>query len=91
MRAYSDCVPMAPIITLCTHRDWYPARQISQVLSEATNDPTTKSPTFTFFTAAPISVTTPTYSWPIGCGVTATAGAEYGHRSDPQMHDADGG
>ena len=41
---------------------WYPARQSSQVLSEAQKEPTTKSPTWTVWTSEPTSSTTPTYS-----------------------------
>ena len=45
MRAFSAWVPIpACTNSACTHLDWNPARQISQVLSEITNDPTTKSP-----------------------------------------------
>ena len=44
------------------------AAQIDQALAgrEVKKLPTTKSPTATFLTSAPISVTTPTYSCPIG-------------------------
>src|SRR5215207_7168244 len=49
-----------------------------------TNDPTTKSPALTFFTAGPTSSTTPTYSWPITWW-SAGSIPRYGHRSDPQM------
>src|SRR4051812_21679610 len=31
----------------------------------------------------------PTYSWPIGIGPSTGSAPRYGHRSDPQMHDAD--
>ena len=41
MRARCACVPTEPIMTLWMHLDWYPAWQISQVLSVATKDPTT--------------------------------------------------
>jgi hypothetical protein len=44
---------------------------MSQVLSEITNDPTTKLPTFIVFTSAPIFSTTPTYS----CPMTLTTGS----------------
>src|SRR5215213_7868526 len=49
-----------------------------------TNDPTTKSPTLTFFTSRPTSSTTPAYSWPITWW-SAGSIPRYGHRSDPQM------
>src|SRR5215212_8903587 len=49
-----------------------------------TNDPTTKSPTRTFFTSRPTSSTTPAYSWPITWW-SAGSTPRYGHRSDPQM------
>ena len=66
MRAFCAWEPMVPATNSAwTHLDWNPARQISQVLSEMTKDPTTKSPTFRVLTSAPISSTTPTYSWPI--------------------------
>jgi NADPH:quinone reductase-like Zn-dependent oxidoreductase len=41
---------------------WYPARQISQVLSEAKNEPTTNCPGRTVRTSPPTSSTMPTYS-----------------------------
>src|SRR4051795_6716272 len=57
---------------------------MSQVLSDAQKEPTTKSPTLTVRTADPISCTTPTYSWPITwCSTGSTP--RYGHRSLPQM------
>ena len=49
MRAFSAWVPIVCATnSACTHLDWKPAWQISQVLSEMTNEPTTKSPTLTF-------------------------------------------
>ena len=39
--------------------------------------------------SAPTSSTMPTYSWPIGIGPSTGSAPRYGHRSDPQMHDAD--
>jgi hypothetical protein len=51
-----------------THRLWYPARQIGQVLSEAQNEPTTNWPGSMFLTSPPTSSTMPQYSWPIGVG-----------------------
>ncbi len=66
IRAFSAWVPIpAWTNSACTHFDWNPARQISQVLSEMTNDPTTKSPGLTVVTSEPTSSTTPTYSWPM--------------------------
>src|SRR5918997_1254862 len=57
---------------------------MSQVLSDAQKEPTTKSPTLTVRTSGPISCTTPTYSWPITWWSTGSA-PRYGHRSLPQM------
>lgn len=66
MRAFSAWVPIpAWTNSACTHLDWKPAWQISQVLSEMTKEPTTKSPGLTVFTSEPTSSTTPTYSWPM--------------------------
>ena len=66
MRAFAAWVPIVcETNSAWTHLDWKPDWQISQVLSEMTNDPTTKSPTFTFFTSEPISSTIPTYSCPM--------------------------
>src|SRR3954447_6287057 len=85
IRARSAWVPIVPSTNwACTHLDWKPAWQISQVLSEMTKDPTTKSPTFTVSTSAPTSSTMPTYSWPIAWCSTG-AMPRYGHRSEPQM------
>ena len=50
------------------------------------NEPTTKSPTLMLLTSAPISSTTPTYSWPIGLVVDGL-GAAVG----PQVGSADAG
>ena len=38
IRAYSDWVTTEPVITWWMQRDWNPAWQISQVLSEATKE-----------------------------------------------------
>jgi len=46
---------------------------ISQVLSDAKNEPTANWPRRTFFTALPTSSTIPQYSWPIGVGVADTS------------------
>src|SRR3981189_1023682 len=40
-------------------------------------------------TAAPTSSTMPTYSCPIVIGPSTGSAPRYGHKSDPQMHDAD--
>src|SRR3954447_10980819 len=66
MRAFSAWVPIVCATnSACTHLDWKPAWQMSQVLSETTKDPTTKSPTCSVCTSSPPSSTTPTYSCPI--------------------------
>lgn len=57
-----------PTNSLCGHEVWYPARQIAQVLSEAKKEPMTNCPDLMSCTSAPVSSTTPTYSWPIGVG-----------------------
>ena len=44
------------------HEVWYPARQISQVLSEAKNEPITNCPGRIVVTPVPTSVTIPAYS-----------------------------
>ena len=63
MRAFSAWVPMPACTNSArTHLDWNPAWQISQVLSEMTKEPTTKSPGLSVFTWSPTSSTTPTYS-----------------------------
>jgi hypothetical protein len=72
MRARCACVPIVPMMTACGQKGWYPAWQISQVLSEAKNEPTTKSPALTFLTSLPVSSTTPAYSWPIGVSWTSS-------------------
>src|SRR5919204_4527815 len=87
-RARSAWVPMVPISTLCTQRDWCPARQIAQVLSEVKKEPTTKSPTLIVSTAPPTCSTTPTYSWPIGVGRVIGSMPRYGQRSEPHTHAA---
>ena len=48
-----------------TQRDWYPAWQISHVLSESMNEPITKSPSSRVATSVPFSTIVPTYSWPM--------------------------
>jgi len=87
-RRSSDWAPVAAPGWRCTQWLWYPARQISQVLSEAKKDPTTKSPTLMSRTADPTSSTTPTYSWPIGVGRVTASAPRQGHRSEPQMQEA---
>ena len=76
-----------PTNSRCTQCDWYPARQISQVLSEVAKEPTTNWPTWTFSTSAPTRSTTPTYSCPIGCGSAHRLDAAIG----PQVGPADAG
>src|SRR4051812_935312 len=83
-RRYGACAPSAPMGRASTHRLWYPALQIGQVLSDAKNDPTTNCPFFTERTALPASSTTPTYSCPIGVGSPDSPTPRYGHRSEPQ-------
>jgi hypothetical protein len=51
-----------------TQELWYPARQSSQVLSEAKNEPTANFPGRIVQTSSPTSSTIPAYSWPIGAG-----------------------
>ena len=72
MRAFSACVPMPPIMTWWAQRDWKPASQISQVLSDATKEPTTKSPMATDDTSSPICSTMPMYSCPMGWRSTSS-------------------
>ena len=55
------------------------------MLSDAKNEPTTKSPRLMVATSAPMSSTTPTYSWPIGAESVTSSVPRHGHRSDPQM------
>ena len=57
-RRHAGCGPAQPgcrsgpcTNSACTHLDWKPAWQISQVLSEITNEPTTKSPGLTVWTS----------------------------------------
>ena len=60
--------PVGPRNSRLMQEVWYPARQISQVLSEAKNDPTTNWPGLIVVTAEPTSSTIPAYSCPIGVG-----------------------
>src|SRR5215218_2454002 len=62
MRSRSACAPSEPMGTRLTLALWYPARQISQVLSEPQNEPTTNWPGLIVSTSVPTSSTIPTYS-----------------------------
>ena len=53
------------------------------------NEPTTNWPGRTVVTALPTSSTTPQYSCPIAIGDVTSFRPRYGHRSDPQMQEAD--
>ena len=53
------------------------------------NEPTTNWPGLTVLTALPTSSTTPQYSWPIAIGWVTGFSPRNGHRSDPQMQDAE--
>lgn len=65
-----------------------PRRQCAQVPSLIENGEMTKSPAFSVLTAAPVSSTTPTNSWPIGCGSAGGRAPRYVHRSEPQTQAA---
>ena len=83
-RRRSAWAPPGAAASRCTQEDWYPARQISQVLSDAKNEPTTNWPGRIVVTPLPISSTMPAYSCPIGVGPFSFSMPRYGHRSEPQ-------